>query len=356
MALPKRSAAQRVGDSGENIVRGIIDSHPNWVARTQDRDFGVDLEAEMARVDGADQELLGKLIKVQVKTRNRVKQKNGCASISIERSLLDYSSELKLPVILVIVCLRARRVWWVWLQEWVMMNEQFIANNRKSVTISIPVAQTLSAGLDSPLQSIARGEGTNSIVLSLRDLLSRAIGWENQAVARNVVDLLAGIHGPSREWMIQKSIDILIGYGEPRFFWERQQVLPLLLSIVEKVGDVFTQDQVLRLVARQESVSRTGLIAMGRLYDCWPEHAQSLRLPRAFFEAGSPSAAWYAAMRERYPVAENELFAFKVANLNDADLRYENVQLVLTPEVREHIIMKFPNRGESVLTECLHLI
>ena len=357
MALPTRTASQRRGDQGERIVHDIVDGHPCWIARTQNRDYGIDLEAELADPVGEKQRFQGKLVKIQTKTRGNIRRYQTRVAISVERALLTYTNEFKLPVILAAVCLQTQSIWWVWLQEWTMLNQTRLAArpDQKAVTISIPLDQTLSSGLGAPLQQIARGEGSSSIVLALRDLLTVAIGWENRAIAEGVVKLLAEVHGPSRDWTLQKTVDVLLGYGEDPPFWKAQQALPVLLSVVDMAGDTLTQDQLLRLVARGDTCSRTGLLAMGRLHDRWPEHAQSLGLPRAFVKAGSFPAAWYAAMRERYPECPSGVFGLTIANMKDADLRYERIELLLNSEARDYIFAKWPIRGDSVLTDCLVL-
>lgn len=357
MALPTRSKSQRRGDRGEQLVHDIVDQHPCWVARTQNRDYGIDLEAELAAPFGEDQQFRGKLVKIQSKASSRIRRYKTRVAISVERDFLTYANEFKLPVILAATCLQTRSVWWVWLQEWTMLNESRLAHCpcQKTVTISIPLDQTLPSGLDGPLQRIACGEGMSSIVLTLRDVLSVAVGWENRAIAEGLVKLLATIHGPSRDWTLQKTVDVLFGYGPNPPFWKAQQTLPILLSLVDAAGDTLTQDQVLKLVARGDTCSRTGLIAMGRLYDRWPEHAQSLGLARAFFDAGSFQAAWYAAMRERFPEVTTGIFGWAILNIKDANLRYEHVDLPLDPETRDYIFSKWPNRGDSVLIDCLVL-
>jgi hypothetical protein len=358
MALPIRSKAQRRGDRGEQVVHDIVDRHPCWIARMQNRDYGIDLEAELADPVGEIQRVQGKLIKMQVKARARVKRHQTRVAISIDRDILAYANELKLPVILVAVCLQTRGVWWVWLQEWAMLNEARLAarSAQKAVTISIPLGQTLSSGLDGPLQEIARGEGVSSVVLTLRDLLVVSMGWANRAISEGVINLLARVHGPSRQWTLQKTIDVLLGYGANPPFWMAQQTLPVFLGIVDALGDTITQDQLLRLVARGETCSRTGLIAMGRLYDRWPEHARSLNLPGSFFKAGSFPAAWYAAMRERFPESTSGIFGLSILEMRGADLRFENIELPLTSDVRDYILEKWPNRGDSVLMDCLVLV
>jgi len=60
-------------------------------------------------------------------------------------------------------------------------------------------------------------------------------------------------------------------------------------------------------------------------------------------------------MRERFPMDARGSFASFIANMKDVDLRYQSIELVLTPETRDYIMTKWPNRGDSVLIDRLRL-
>lgn len=336
----------------------MFDEHEQWIARQQSHDFGIDLEAELAQPSATGQLIKGKLIKLQVKTQQTVQRKATRIAVQIERSLLDYADAFRLPVILAIVCLDTRTVWWIWLQEWTLNNEGRLAHhaNSKEITIHVPIDQTLNRALSRELPVIAEGSTQNAMILALRDIIEAASGWQNRDIADGVVRILAKVHGKSRTWTLQKITDKLIGLGVNPAFWEAQQYLPVLLALVETGGDTFTREQILRLVGRNDSYSRTGLLALSRLYDFWPEKMIALSLPHVFQTAGLGEAAWYAAMRERYPTRTGEMFGFKIALLKENNLDFGDYRLTLNDEVRDYIMGKWPNRGDSVLLDCLHLI
>jgi hypothetical protein len=50
--MPTRTRSQRIGDAAEDFVRMTISTHHAWVIRSQDRDFGIDFEAELAEPVG----------------------------------------------------------------------------------------------------------------------------------------------------------------------------------------------------------------------------------------------------------------------------------------------------------------
>lgn len=114
--MPKRTSSQRIGDVGENMVRELVDSHASWMCRAQDRDFGVDLEAELAPLEGEDQLPSGKLIKLQVKSSQVVDRSGSRVAISLDQGFLQYSNQFRVPVRLVAVELSTRSAWWIWLQ------------------------------------------------------------------------------------------------------------------------------------------------------------------------------------------------------------------------------------------------
>src|SRR6185369_1337539 len=130
------------------------------------------------------------------------------------------------------------------------------------------------------------------------------------------------VHGESRSWTLQKVIDKLLAMGEATPFWEAQQVLPIMNGLIEVAGDSFTRDQVIRLVARGETYSRTGLIGLSRLYDLWPDQMRALGLVNGFAEANIAELAWYCAMRERYPMEPNAWFGMSLVMMDDPNLSH----------------------------------
>lgn len=146
--MPKRTSSQRIGDVGENMVRELVDSHASWMCRAQDRDFGVDLEAELAPSEGEDQLPSGKLIKLQVKSSQVVDRSGSRVAISLDQGFLQYSNQFRVPVLLIAVELSTRRAWWIWLQAWWLENELRLASAAPTAsrTVHIPEGQTLEAG------------------------------------------------------------------------------------------------------------------------------------------------------------------------------------------------------------------
>ena len=355
--MPKRTANQRWGDQGESFVASLVDRHPSWLARHQDRDYGIDLEAELATSAGEEQIFTGKLVKIQCKAIHNTSTNPLFVTFSLDRDHLEYAAQFRIPVILVMTNPVQGVGWWLWLQKWTLENEirLMAAPAQGSFTLSIPLEQTIASGLDGPLQAIARGEGPVAMTLALREIVTVASGWENRDVVENVIRALSSLHGPSRSWTLERTTDYLIDLSG-RTHAEAQQALPALLALMDSAGDTFTTEQIVRLVIRGELVSRTGLHAVSRLFAAWHDHAMSLGLSSAFWAAACPQAAWYCAMLERVPTDAVTVLALSVANGKVSDLRYRNIVLTLDDETRDYIVAKWPNRGDSILVDCLHLV
>jgi hypothetical protein len=350
--MPTRNGSQRIGKRGERAIETLIDDHSRWVARRQDADFGIDLEAELAEPGPDGQLLRGQLLKVQVKAGAKPTNIGSHVTVRVDRAWIDYACEFRLPVILVAATSDGKQAWWVWVQEWALLNEaRLAAATGSTITLRLPAERTLAIGLDHDLAEIARGRQPAAMTLALRGVLAVANGWENATIAQGIVELLGRTDYPSRDWTIRMIVDQLSAAGPHVLYWQAQQYLPILLALVRTAGDALTRDDVLHLVQRGEVYSRVGIIALSVLYDEWPEHAASLGLPEAFGMAELDPAAWYAAMRERFPGQRN--FGMFLAGQPNGDLVHDGATLRIDQDLRDHLMAKWPNRGDSVLLDCL---
>lgn len=352
--MPKRNQSQRIGDQAERIVRDLVDDHIHWLARTQDRDFGVDLEAELAEVDeNEDQQLTGKLIKIQVKGSLSLETNNGFIAIDLKCDYLKYINQFRLPVILVAVDVRARNAWYIWLQDWLLSNEETIKDTASYIRIGIPVGQTLNSGLNGPLMDISNGNHSTSMVLALRELGAAAVHSRNASVFSGILKILIEIDEPSSAWIVHKTVDALIGVGPHAGIWETQDLLPLLFMLVDRVGNKFTAPQIDRLVRRDDGYSRTSIYALARLYDRWPEHCGSLALPVMFETAGLEQVAWYCRLREHYQ-GRSSLALFDAFRLNQiSHTEFGEFKLPDCQEFASEVTRRWPNRGDWFYLERL---
>ncbi|MGO7530845.1 DUF4365 domain-containing protein [Rhizobium leguminosarum] len=224
LRMPIRTISQQIGDPGQQLVEQWF-NHPRWVARNQSHDFGIDLEVELAdALEDSKQAMTGKLIKVQIKTHGMVKHNSSHVAYKIPRSLLHYADAFRIPVILAVVCRKTKRVWWLWLQEWSMFNEDALARTPESEKIAahIPVEQTLQRDLDTKLPEVAIGSSANAKILALRNLLEAASGWDDHVLSEGIAKLFGTIGGNNRDWTLRKVTDKLLEMGESAPLWEAQ--------------------------------------------------------------------------------------------------------------------------------------
>ncbi len=356
--MPTRTQAQQTGDAAEDIVRALVGAHPNWIARNQDRDFGVDLELELAEIVENDQQLIGQLIKLQVKGTKKLERRNCQVAVNLDRRYLDYARQFRLPVVLVAVDVTSHETWFLWLQKWILENEVQLASEETTHTITarIPEGQTLTAGLDAELQRIARGEENTAIVLALRELVVSASTTGNMLVFDGALEILGRINAPFRIWAIQTVIDALMGLSPHGGFWRAQQLVPQLLALVDRIGNTMSEGQVVRLVARGEAYSRAALYGLSRLYEKWPDHARSLGLSKAFRSVGIEDVAWYCDMREHFPQYTSYDLWEIIGNRKLPTTQFGRLMLSNDEESCEEILLKWPNRGDSVFLDHLVLI
>lgn len=341
MAL--RTAGQKIGAQGHRWVMSAIESHPHWLARDLSEDYGVDAEVELT-----EQGVRGEILKIQVKTSKSIHRRNGKVRVKIERKYVQYAEECRYPVLLVIVDLSASEAWYLWLQYWVLsMHEQQRALKRTQSewTYWIPETQTLSHGLDGELKEIARWKGDTQLVLSLLDAFKAATAIGAPDVVSRIVDLISCV-APRIE---QTSLDIIVAEAlrlgdRLRGTLEGNAVADQLFALVRRFGGRLATSTVDSIVSRDDAYSRTGVTALGILYDEHFEHARSLGLPQHFLRYGDPRVAYYCAFRETNPEHKSINFMVNPAEFRFAGLRYAQ------PEMSWD---KYANRGPSALLDYL---
>ena len=276
--------------------------------------------------------------------------------IRLSRNYLEYIAQFRLPVILIVVELESRKAWYLWLQRWMLDNEEkFVAAGQtKTVALWIPETASLVSGLDGQLKRIARGEDEASMVLALRELLLAAFAVGKETVLGSLFSLLQTLR-PS-PWAIEKTINALVGFKPNPWFYETSQMLPHLHSMIKAVGNLLTSDQVFRVVARGPSFSRTGVNALALLFDCHPQHARSLNLAAKFRQADLDDVAWYCDLRARYPGMDSIAFWGALGSNKLGELKSGDLELIRTEQAQDYIRSKWPNRGDSVFLDCLSVI
>lgn len=337
MAL--RSRPQQIGAFAQRWLAARIADHGAWITRDLSDDFGVDLEAELAVP-----EVQGEILKLQVKASERLQRIAGHVHIRVERRYLTYAASCRYPLVLVAVDTTLREAWYLWLQEHLLGAgwHELLQSEQASWTLRIPECRTLSSGLDGELRGIAQWRGKTQLVLSLLDALRAAASAGELATVTAVTDSLATMGEELGDRILRAVVAEVVTLGNrARGTEEGSAVTWKLFALLRRFGDRIDFDTVRRLVIRGESYSRTGINALGILYDTFPDHLRALDLPRAFV-AIDPRVAYYCAFRET--VRSEPTFVPDPGAFRFAGLRYDR------PEGYEN---RLANRGVSALLDCL---
>lgn len=333
--MARRTFAQRTGSAAENLVFKIFDGHPNWVARNQDRDFGVDLEVELANEVPDGQELIGRLLKVQIKGSQELEVKSQHVALKLRRDYIDYINQFRVPVILVAVDVPSDRVWYLWLQEWSLNNEVRLKKETKNVTIHIPIEQTLEAGLERELVSVARGETNTTMVLALRDLVSAASQLNNHRILSSSFEMLKQVDDPKRTWGIDVFIDAFTNQKYPP--WDFDAFPRQICMMIQRLGDMLTANDVKSLTVKgEDEIYIRGINFLQALYDFWSEHAISLRLPEMYESMNFLGLEWYCRLREHYRGELGHVVRWKFIRDPTTESRFGSLKLSKNHDLMEH--------------------
>jgi len=324
-----------------------IEDHDDWLARSQDEDFGVDAEAELT--EGG---VLGHIIKLQFKSTEVVKRTPNEIRITIDRKYIDYAKSCRYPVILIAADLTAREAWYLWLQKWIL--EERAKGERlqsqDSYSRWIPESATLDRGLDEDWKNIARWRTETQLVLSLIDTLKAATASYDEKLISHFVDLLRDV-APT---VADSSLDILV--SEAVYLGERiwgtgegLTISQLLFPLIREFGGKLSKQSVIEMGQRGKSYSRTGLSGLCILYDEHFDRTSSYGLPDYFVEQELPEVAYYCALRETFP--EKKYLDFM---LGPGDFTFGGLRFV-EPE-REFFGCKYANRGPSAILDYLEII
>ena len=342
-----RTEAQMLGSQGQSLIVHIINSTGDWIARSQDEDFGIDLEAELAVPH-----VSGQLIKIQVKASRSVENSERGVVCQIPKKLAVYADSCRLPVVLARVDLGQQEAWYVWLQQWLLDRQRSglrMEDMPELVTHHIPADRTLQNGLLNELRDIAQWKTRTQLVLTVHDAIRTSAAVYNYGVLNHLVALLDQLGIVNEHFPINLVIEQAIALGDR--LWtthEGNQASSTLYAICRHFGQNFSADQIQRMVRRDESTSRTGLNALGILYDEVYDHVASLNLVELFLTHSDKRIAFYCHLRELRPKA-----GFIDCIHGGFDVQFAD--LAIDPSLKEDLLSKWPNRGDSVLLDYLYL-
>ncbi|AVQ82116.1 MULTISPECIES: DUF4365 domain-containing protein [unclassified Variovorax] len=337
-----RTKAQKIGAQGHKWLFAHVEEHPHWLSRDLGEDFGIDAEFELT-----ENGLRGDILKVQIKTSERVECSDAGVKFIIERRYFEYADVCRIPVIFIRVDLETRQAWYLWLQDWLLQqraSDNSLMEGQQSWAIWVPQRQTVHAGLSGDLKAIARWEGKAQLALSLMGTMRAAAAINDFSTMRLLADAVAGSSGGLGQAGLNALIDQAVRLGERlRGSLEGNVVFAQLLEMVRRIGGVVTAPTIDRIVLRGDTYSRIGLTALGILYDEHFAHITSLALPMRFMNI-EPRVAYYCAFREAYPGQESVDPSVDPSGFYFAGLQY------LRPKMHWD---KYANRGPSALLDYL---
>jgi hypothetical protein len=340
--MTTRAIAQKIGAQGHKWLVAHVEDHPHWLSRDLSEDFGIDAELELA-----EHGLRGEILKVQIKSSERVEQRNGTVKFIVERRYLEYAESCRYPLIMVRVDLASKEAWYLWLQDWLLaqrVSGSPLQGKQKCWTEWVPEAQTVRAGLNGELKKIARWEGKSQLALSLADAMRAATAIRDRGMMILLAETLATYAEGLDQAGLNAVIDEAIRLGDQMRGTEQGNgIADKLFAMVRRCGGRVDACTVDRLVLRGESYSRIGLSSLALMYDEHFEHIASLGLPMRYTNLES-RVAYYCAFREAHPEHRSADVFVDPSEFTYAGLRYRQPEMFWD---------KYANRGPSALLDYL---
>ena len=343
--MTERSANQKIGSLGHKWAMLCIERHPHWLSRDLAEDFGVDAEAELT-----EHGVNGEILKLQFKSSESVKRSAGKVRLTIDAKYLNYAKVCRYPVVFVQVDAMFEEAWYLWLQDWLLQQRRDgrpINAAQQTFTVWTHCSQTLAYGLDGPLKDVAKWRGSTQLVLSLLDAMRAATATQSKNITDAIVELIAVAAPDIADTTLDVVLEEAILLGERLLgTCEGVNVSKQLFELVRRFGGRMSDASIERMVRREESYSRTGLVALGILYDDFFEHTKSLSLVEMFLTKELPHVAYYCALRENNSGKASLDFLFGPGDFRFAGLRF-------CEPTDCNFADKYANRGPSAILDYL---
>lgn len=348
--MPTETESQKIGSLGRSIVEVQIKQSKFWIARNLTEDYGIDIELEFSY-----KEVKGRFVKAQIKSHQKVLINTDFISEPFSKSFLRYVYECRIPIILIIVSVDNSKSWFVWLQKW-LIDSNNISNIyddsvTESLTVRVPIKNDFTMGLSNEIASIASWENTTQLYIAVRDLANLSLKLYDDKIAQFLFDYLGALN-PTNEAdanYLDSLIEKVIELGTS--IWathEGNKVSQLLFKFLREHGEKLNANHISKLIIRGKVCSRTGLNALGLLYDNYPKHVASLNLIKRFEKYDDPRLHYYCTIRERY------------LNLKSPSWLSENNDLTVGKlkanfsSINTSIVDKWANRGDSVIFDYVY--
>ncbi|MDM0037429.1 DUF4365 domain-containing protein [Variovorax sp. J22G21] len=340
--MANRSSSQKTGSQGHKWLLAHVEEHPHWLSRELSEDFGIDAEFEMT-----EHGLTGDILKVQIKSSDQVERRDGAVKFIIERKYLEYADACRYPFIMVRVDVATKEAWYLWLQDWLLAQRVTgspLLTDQEVWTEWVSEVQTIRAGLEGELKSIARWEGSSQLALSLRDAMHAATAVGDRRMMLLLADALASCADGLGQAGLNAVIDEAIKLGNlMRGTHEGNLIADQLFAMVRRHGPRIDAKTIDRLILRGNWYSRAGLSSLAILYDEHFTHISSLGLPARYADVEA-RVSYYCAFREAHPEHKSADVFVDPSSFVFAGLRY------LQPDM---FWDKYANHGPSALLDHL---
>ncbi|MEX2410658.1 MAG: DUF4365 domain-containing protein [Candidatus Paceibacterota bacterium] len=349
--MPEQSQSQKTGSLGHSIVETQVKKSNQWIARNLTEDFGIDLELEYS-----GPHVSGEFVKAQIKSHKKIQTNSDFISQSLSKSFLRYVYECRVPIILIIVSTDTSNSWFLWLQKWIIesknVSEIYDESETKSLTVKINIQSDFISGLSSEIISIATWQNETQLYLAVKDLANLSLQLYDDKLSKLLFDYLGEIKpkdGSDSDYfnmLLERIIEL--GSG----IWATTQgnkLSRLLFDFVRENGEKLNSNHIAKLIIRGSECSRTGINALGILYDNYPNHTASLKLPERFKNFEDPRLHFYCRIRERFLGVKSPNWL-----MDDKDLNVGNLKVDFS-SINTSVLDKWANRGDSVIFDYVFI-
>lgn len=339
----KRVTAQEIGDIGESIALSLAAKNRNWIARKQDKDFGIDIEMEL--VDR--QVVTGQFVKIQVKGMDQYEIIDGKIKCRLKNDFLKYCNECRIPVILVLIDIHRDIGYFIWVQEYLHMYELNLTKTKTNY-VFVPSTNDFVEGLNQKIKNIALRLNYTQLQLDLKACLETSFLIGDEDIYEKLMNLSLGV-AKTNALEVNKIIKDLIVLGNHAWATEPgNKKAQILYSLCKQIGNKFSTTNIEEMVTRGSTYSRVGIIALGILYETFPNYLKSLNLPTLFDNYPDPRISYYCRLREKY------LGKSSFAIVGDKQTSFKIGRLDIFDSDREEVYLKWPNRGDSVILDYVY--
>lgn len=137
--LPKRTKAQKIGESAAAILEATLSEFCNVVPVPQSRDLGIDFNCEVIE----DEFPTALIFHAQCKGKDEVNDKNGLISVSLKVTTINYWLNQRSPVFLFVYDRHSENFFWCFPKAFVsLLNKDW--QSQQYISLPIPISSKFS--------------------------------------------------------------------------------------------------------------------------------------------------------------------------------------------------------------------